>query len=269
MQTTSLNYFFSIGILFIAALINSCGKEKDQFVAVDSTLATTQSLPLETNIVATPSPTPPATLSKIQSQCQSKTLLLREFSINFPNPERTCEWGANGNLGRRDGHFQARREQSVVLPVPAQAIICSLELNSESKSFVYDDQFIITFNNYVLAATKYVFTKDWLAEVASNPGTYFYQWTHIAGKFGGTNIAGEKEVYCYGKEQGSACDWPKSQQIGAIKVSPAPAKIQQLIALSLAQGPYELKFITIGDNNNSDCQHTSLIFQARLQYVLP
>lgn len=81
-----------------------------------------------------------------------------ELTITFEKLDEGCPFGEDDNLPEDNGYFTARIEQDKTLDLPEGAIICDLEFDFEvnqlsGQSIEYDDNFVFTFNDVVLAAS--------------------------------------------------------------------------------------------------------------------
>ncbi|MGE0633387.1 MAG: hypothetical protein AB7O96_13330, partial [Pseudobdellovibrionaceae bacterium] len=142
--------------------------------------------------------------------------------------------------------------------------------------FYYDDHFIFTFNNIVIAATK----TQIVNKFSSENGLFSYDWQKIVGMTGagGENIAGTSDVYCPGMKDGSStCKWPETESTGVIDINISAAIIQKISDLRNKANQHEFAFITTGDNDNQqmvngkqepkDCRHSTISFDIEMHYV--
>jgi hypothetical protein len=184
---------------------------------------------------------------------------------------QVCSFNSGSNLEMKNEFMQARYEQSRSLNLPANAVICDLKMSTPLQQFKYDDVFIFTFNNRILA------TNNKTALVQNQPERdleimsrgrvpiYKYDWLNFrALRF--LNVADD---YCLGASQGTAsCQWPITEQNGQIHFD---FDQQLLIALGLLSSTdrQEFSFIITGDNDPSlDCYHERLDFEMNVDYYL-
>ena len=192
----------------------------------------------------------------VRDSCANQTHQKLTKSISFPKPAQTCEWEKNGNLQTRDQYFQARIEETQQLILPADAIICDIKMNFAEQQFLYDDHFLMTFNNAVVASSF-----DFSAQLNSEYGLLRYDWSRIAGMFWDKTKEG---TFC---APGSVCDWPVTDTAGVITMQYPTAVIQRLMAEDINRTKHILKFISIGDNDDKDCEHSNVDFSLDVDYV--
>lgn len=210
----------------------------------------------------------------IRTLCEKVRNEVKEYSFFFDNPKNlasdpkdTCSFGKNNNLGHRNEYFQARIEQRQAFKLPPRAALCGMEFNfiSDTQPFVYDDHFMMTLNNYVIAASY-----DWSENFKQLQGLLVYDWFDLQGDFWGGNNNPKERTYCAGESEGlSQCTWPETEHVGQIKVELGDSVIYRLVAMSPELNSHEFGFVTTGDNDPStDCQHSPFAFNIKARYVL-
>jgi hypothetical protein len=191
--------------------------------------------------------------------------------VDFPNPARQCDWNRDDNLGKIDRKVQARREQSVALNLPANAVLCSLEITAADQPMRYDDQILLSLNDVILW-TSHAFSPH----LPKRDGFLVYDWTSIRG----TDFDPQgSEPYCAGAaDNRGLCAMPRSEQSGTIKQTFDDDLVLELAhtaGMRMAKDgagttkPTALNFVTIGDNDASDCQHLDLALDVAATYVVP
>ena len=197
-----------------------------------------------------------------------------EIAANANQP--VCPWGQGDNLAILDGYLRARVEQTATLNLPANAVICDVQMSSDTKSIHYDDVFYLTFNNFVVASNqKYSVDKLTSQSLTLSSGNqmmaHTWDWLKVRdsgfnGSGGSTNINANRDDYCLGAELGSTCLWPLSEQTGNFVLSINP---EVLVNLSLAGKTQQMGFVVTGDNDpKSDCNHSDLNFSMKIKYIL-
>lgn len=199
-------------------------------------------------------------VEEIKHSCQSSPLKTSSITLTFPKPSQTCDWGVNGNLGKRDSYFQARIEQTKSLNLPEGSIICDAQFDFKEQDFLYDDHFILLFNKSIVASS-YNF-EDQLNKGVNN--LLEYDWSLIAGMDWVNN---QEELYCPQIPGAhSACSFPGHDQEGQIKLSYDPLYVQSIMASGLPSN-HSFSMISIGDNDEMDCEHSEVQFTVQLKYV--
>lgn len=235
----------------------------------------------------TPTPIPPTEtvvlpVQEVIEKCQNAELSGQmkklEVSVNFPslgqspiNNRFFCNWASNAEL--KDQYYTSLSEQKSEFSVPLGAKICNLNFKFEEQSFKYDDHFVFSFDDNVLAsnsvgliskldaATPILFgTNTVVAKTFSWPQLLNQHWVD----------SGDKDAYfyCLGKEgAGSSCQWPITDTLGVINMN-YPAELLLQIANQKASNTHQFNFVTTGDNDPAtDCQHSPLNFQVEVFYA--
>lgn len=199
------------------------------------------------------------TPAEIQANCENAVLTRQTIRVNFPEPKRTCEWGENGNLNKKNEFFQARIEQKVVLSqIPTQAVVCDLEFKFDQQEFLYDDHFLMTFNDHVLASS-YDFTQT----LPFSNQLLRYDWDFIKEMKWDPQ---HKTVYCASSDgQQNLCSWPKTDELGQIQMDFDPAVFYKIMAAPSTES-HAFKFITLGDDDDKDCEHSDIKFDVEVRY---
>lgn len=203
------------------------------------------------------------TESEAEQNCMNRSLILKNLAITFPKPP-LCDWNKNGNLNQRNGWVQARGEQSVKLDVPANAVICKMTFDFPTQNTIYDDQIILTLNDYVITSSQ----KELVNRFPKDRDLYRYDWGAIKGQeidVGGFN------PYIAGEELGLASvSMPATQTSGQFKIQMSEEVFYKFAAVKPAGQQHQFGFITTGDNDDGiDCQHEPIKFSVRATYYIP
>ena len=191
-------------------------------------------------------------------------------TVSFPASTDTCPWGEGDNLDPVNGLLTARVEQERSLDVPDDAVICDLEFDfsglvpGEVQDMVYDDHFLFTFNDTVLAAS-FGPAVELLEE---DDGLRTYDWAAMAGF--DYHAVESYESYCVGQEAGDAdCDIPDTEVVGPISLSFDEEIVTALSLGAIDAGDYDFGFITTGDDNpDTDCMHEAFGFTVEVPYLV-
>lgn len=185
-----------------------------------------------------------------------------KMPIYFKNPSVTCEFGKNGNLSRLDRYHRARTEQSQKFPLLGIGKVCDVKFNFPEQNLFYDDEVLFTFNDVLLMASK-----DFSSRFAMTNNLRIYDWTKIRGI---DHLESNVGPYCIGSELGKgSCSIPPTETLGTVKLNIDQSLISQLTDRAIATNAAEFKWITLGDNDDSDCQHSDISFEIEIQYIAP
>ena len=206
----------------------------------------------------------------VKELCAVNTKKTVVLDVLFPAEEAGCQWGENGNLTMMQGRVTARSEQHVDLELPQGGIICDLDFEFESvdasleqRSFVYDDNFFLTFNDVVLAASYAPMVVD---RFQNEAGLYRYNWDRLKGyQFG----FGTVPTYCIGADEGlSECTIPPPETNGPMALTFGGELVRQLSYVAVQEKRFEFMLATIGDNDpQTDCSHETFGFQIEVTYL--
>lgn len=210
----------------------------------------------------TPGDGDPIDINVINQTCDGGQQQVAIVSVDFPKPNQTCEWGQGGNLDPLNGFFQARIEQQKNLNLPAGAVICDADFNFVQQDFLYDDHFMLTFNNSIIAAS-YDFTSR------LNTGSFGllqYDWTKLAGMNWDSS---QEQIFCP-QIPGfvSSCSFPGHDQQGVINLSYDSAYIRGVMSNGIPENHF-FRMVSIGDNDSMDCEHSDVSFNVTVRYVSP
>lgn len=190
--------------------------------------------------------------------CSSNPSKTKVVDLYYP-ARRDCAWNQNGNLGRVDGHLQARFEEKKNVSLPANAVLCELGIRSKTDSFQYDDTFFLTFDKYILISSN----SNVMPEFQKEKSLSVWNFDDIKGERHDFNRSGS---YCLG-EDASTCTVPQHDQRGGLSLTIDTETLSDL-ALSLQnKTSYDVGAVTTGDNDDGDCEHTDLTLEVTLKYI--
>ena len=188
--------------------------------------------------------------------CEGNQIYTKMVPVQFAKTTYTCEFGYNGNLERRDRYIQARRTQEAKFTLPEKSKICGLSIDVPNQPFRYDDHFALTLNGVALVSNA-----DYI--LANGPNNLkIFDFLQVRGKAWGTD-----KVYCLGYDSGSKCVVPKTDTNGHFDIDFSPQSIGQLRQLFAADTQHTVGMSVVGDNDNSDCQHSGLNFYLEVKYA--
>jgi hypothetical protein len=224
------------------------------------------------------------TPAELAMKCTTTETIQYQQVITFAQPEDTCAWGTdavpiNGNLGKKDQRVSARYQQDVLLKIPDNALLCSVNLDfipegAGGQQMYYDDEIFMTFNDVILAASQ-----SYDTAFTKKDGFMVYDWEKLVGKKYGHNLF---EPYCAGADSGQGeCFIPETETNGVMKVNFSDAVVQGIAVstgikvadsakpLDLNKTSFKFSFVTIGDNDApADCKHSKFEFQVAAKYVV-
>jgi hypothetical protein len=202
-----------------------------------------------------------------EEACAESTPLSTTLSVTFDETYDGCAWGKNGNLQANDAHVSGRVEQTESLDLGTSVVLCDATFDFNPNGGVgqgmqYDDNFFFTFDDVVLAASY----SPLVDEFARDGDLPIYSWDAIAGvEFG---FDESTPTYCLGEDAGHAtCTIPPPETNGKMSLSFDETIQDALAERALSQGRLDYGFITIGDNDNSDCSHAEFSFNVDVSYV--
>ena len=129
---------------------------------------------------------------------------------------------------------------------------------------VYDDNFLLTFNDVVLAASY----GPMVSEFREDDGLFLYEWERLVGyPFGFQAVP----VYCLGANEGlSECIIPPPESPGLISLDFGGELIDALSLIAVQEERYEFMFVTTGDNDPAtDCSHAAFRFTVDVTVATP
>jgi len=191
-----------------------------------------------------------------------------------------CPWGEADNQSEAQGVLTARDETVARIVRTDNGAsfdfladggrLCDIRLdtltlddNPVAADFVYDDVLIVTLNDTVVIASY----APILDQFQQTDGLYRYNWENLRG----TSLQFQSnQAYCLGYGNGSDCALPFSDTTGEFVISLGGDGFQPLKNELLEAGTLELKFITVGDNDDdTDCRHNGYRMRAVLDVALP
>ena len=215
--------------------------------------------------------------------------------VNFP-AAINCEFNESGNLPtdlnaygngpRKDGKVRARIEQAFSVPLPENAKICDVDFEFPTQAMEYDDEIFILLNNFVLmSSTNYATnsgSNHYLNGLAVNSkGLQTYKWSGDNSLYNLHYGQGVTPRYCYGlnssdQDYQAKCNLPFTQTLGQIKLDIPQEKIIELGVISdimnqnnSSQKVLDFGFVSTGDNDNGDCEHSAFGFNISVKYYVP
>lgn len=193
--------------------------------------------------------------------------------------KKVCEFSeivgsdVNGNLSILDSYLRAQYVQTRTINLPANAVLCDIEIETQEQDFVYDDVFFLNLNSTVLASNHNSQLKSSLSGhvfkhsvTGQNISYYEYDWL----KLRNTQFKNVVNDYCIGAEQGlSQCQWPVTEEFGQIKMKFDSEILIRASASTIEKGAQMMTFVITGDNDHAvDCYHQRMDLDLKLRYYL-
>lgn len=251
----------SLFILSLAAIVSFQNCNKVQITDLAGDAAVDPNAPLG-DATAPQANTPPPIMTSppdtryVQEACNTPNRQKLTKDLSFPKPAVTCDWEKNGNLAPKNDYFQARIEQQQALALPPNSIICDVKFNFIKQQFLYDDHFLLTFNDAIIASSY-----NFDSVLAMKYNLLRYDWTKIAGMYWAKNKEGK---FCVA---GGACSWPVTDTPGTISLEYSSLVFQKIMSEDLTRSDHVLKFVSIGDNDEQDCEHSDVRFSVDVEFV--
>ncbi|MEY4066036.1 MAG: hypothetical protein RIR26_2244 [Pseudomonadota bacterium] len=155
--------------------------------------------------------------------------------------------------GKIMGHF----EQTLKLPVASNWVVCAMSISSDKTDFVYDDYFLLHFNDRALMGSTGLV--DMLEK--DEAGLPKYQLSNLQGKSPeGANICMQGH---------SKCSLPGTEQNGPLRIELNESVNMKLMELGLKEKRFDFQVVTFGDNDTAiDCQQSGLPLDVTLKYFV-
>jgi hypothetical protein len=200
------------------------------------------------------------TAKQIEALCSTKPLKMHKQDIRFEDPQKVCAFGTEPNLSRKNSYFRADYTQKVAVNLPAGALICDMKFDFLKQKARYDDEILLLMNDHILASSY-----DFPGKFPKKNGLQVYDFMAIR------DLPYKSENspdFCLGKESGQGnCEIPATDSDGEMKLEFSQQLIFPLSESAAKDKAFEFRFVTLGDNDDSDCQHLDVKFQVDVVYV--
>jgi hypothetical protein len=231
-----------------------------------------------------PAASTPAEVTEQLRRCQEARTAgrVKTMTMDFLFPASIeCEWDKNGNLSRLDRQVRARREQYLDFVVP-QSSLCDIRFTFPSQSMQYDDEiFFIYGDTVVMSSQDYRASKVYpTGLMESDRGFVKYQWAGDDALLGLRYDHRLTPRYCLEsigpKQSPQLCQIPETETAGQIRLAIPSERILELSQVNglkfddeHAQSPFKSRFgfVTTGDNDDGDCEHSEFRFQTVIDYI--
>lgn len=190
------------------------------------------------------------------NNCDVGEVVVERIQVEFPATQG-CLWNEEGNLPMMEGHFQARMEQELSFDFDSSFELCDVEFGFSSEvggidfPFHYDDHVLFTMNDRIVfhsfSPLNMQFAKDEF-------GYFLYDWNDIRGHYMGFYVD------AYGIGNHISLDLPNHDQLGSAFLSVDGEALSNLSNEVLQEERLDFQFVSFGDNDAGDCEHSGFSF---------
>ena len=183
------------------------------------------------------------------------------WNIEFPATQG-CMWNENGNLSQAEAHFQARKEQLVSYDLDNGAEICDVQFEFSSDfgginfPFHYDDHVLFTFNDRIVFSSYQPLNERFASD---DRGYLFYDWDDMRG------FPMQFYVSPFGVDNQIQMNLPNHDQVGDAFLSVGGIALSALTQEALKEKRLDLQFVSFGDNDQNDCEHSGFSFWVEIE----
>jgi hypothetical protein len=209
-----------------------------------------------------PAPLPPVDkVAELKDKCAKapeESFKIAEQSITYPE-RKTCSFGMNSNLTRKDAFVQASEVSPATLNLPAGEI-CSIDIDSPADARLhYDDFLILSIDSRIVFMSNSGLT-SYLD--APQQGILSWDFTKVVGQ----PIKNfEAASYCLGK--GAACVLPGHDKEGPVALHLTANEIAPIAAAIAGKSSVAMDLTATGDNDDTDCFHSALSVKVKIKYL--
>jgi hypothetical protein len=270
---------------------DATGEDADLTVISDELIEAVEVITAETKRQV---PAPPPVVDAVKDACadaaKNGTLKSKAVPLFFPAKTATCEFEKNDNLSRKNEVIRARREELVELPLQGMTRLCNMKFDAPQQLMRFDDEIVITLNNLIMASSQDYSTKsrdiknDQLVYPnglsVDNAGIVSYKWLPPNGMQNLPYLNGDLNKYCLGLDPKQAnfaqlCQIPKTSSNGTMSLKlpqdaflKLAAKAGLVFDKQIQSVPKAiLMFMTMGDNDDSDCKHLDFRMTVTIDYI--
>ena len=225
------------------------------------------------------------TISSCEQAQKTKRLKQQEITVSFPaaiecnfneHGKNTNDLNAAGNGPRKNMKIRARMEQYFKAQLPKDSTICDVDFHFPEQPMQYDDEILLTMNNHVIMASTNYSTNSGIPQYknglkVNSHGLIQYKWNGKNGLYNLYYNRGVTPKYCLGvspdsPEYATRCHIPPTEVNGQFKLDIPATEIIKLGLINSTAG-IEFGFITTGDDDNGDCEHSAYSFDVTVKYI--
>jgi len=196
----------------------------------------------------------------------SGNLVSVDYNVGFNQTASVCQWSNGDNLEAKNGYMQAFVNQNISIDLGEDFHLCDASISTSNSSdddsgssFRYDDNFYLNLNGKVLATNKVS-----VLNVTEND-SLAYNWSALKGRRDVNRLSAD-ELYCRGGVAGQTCNIPLTDRDGSFSLSINESSIAPVLNRGFNKS-MNFSMVVIGDNDNSDCQHTGLSLKLNVKGV--
>jgi hypothetical protein len=222
---------------------------------------------------------------KVKILCNTHPNLTLKQDFKFEPPGKVCKWGIGQNLSILNNFIRARRDQFLKLNIDPNAVVCDMTFTIPEQEMKFDDEVFFLFGDVILASSI-----DYNDFFESKEELNFFDFTKIIN----APYAWPDAYYCLGAKDGKGkCQIPFTQTLGKMELAYDPSLIRRVAlengfkfgtakasSLNLTSATtkdmdegvepvdgHGFRFVTLGDNDKTDCQHTGFSFSVDVKYI--
>lgn len=207
-----------------------------------------------------------------------------DFNDDAVDPNDASDLNLAMNGPRKNERIRARLEQDVNIQLPEDAIICDMDFNfPEAQQIKYDDEIFLTVNNYVVMGSQDLSTgngrSDFINGLLLNAiGLVEYKWLGQNGMYDLPYVGNNGlSRYCLGVNASDPnfsqkCQIPPTDRVGTFKLDIPSEEIVKLGIMNNSgkidsNSNIKFSWISIGDNDNGDCETSPYGLDVDVEYV--
>jgi len=203
---------------------------------------------------------PPAQTNTITTDpcAETETVV---WNVEFPQTQG-CMWNEDGNLSPAEAHFQARAEQLMTYNLDNGKEICDVQFEFSSDfggitfPFRYDDHVLFTFNDRIVFSSYEPLNERFAND---DHGYLFYDWDAMRG------FPMQFYISPFGVDNQIEMNLPNHDQAGNAFLSVGGTALSALTQEALKEKRLDLQFVSFGDNDQDDCEHSGFSFWVEIE----
>lgn len=185
------------------------------------------------------------------------------------------------NGPRRDGRVRAHLRQDFDINLPDGAVLCDIDFDFPEQDMEYDDEIFLLLNNYVMLMSTDYSKNSSFRDYRDNGLAVNSQGLTVFNWYGDNDLYNLKygrnkaPTYCQGVSQADPlysqkCRVPKTESRGKIKLDIPKADIIRMGSLKMEESfpGMRFSFVSTGDNDDNDCEHSEYSFAISAQFVV-
>ena len=193
----------------------------------------------------------------LSAVCEKRTTKTMPLSISFASTEgQDCAVKRSVNPSKMTAYTKQDRNFSL----PADAVVCEVEIATSEQTIYYDDEILLTLDCFFVAGanhTESILKEFGMPEVGS---LVRWSWDQHYGTKRDRDVGGCSE--------GINCEFPITQTNGRVVLKITDAWLDSLPDDNLLKSDFELSVIATGNQNaDTDCTHSGLELSGTVKYL--